>query len=94
MKQDKSSKEKCPMCGKRMMNVMDKKTKKLVCSDRRCGYEDTGDLYENFGKRKSRKDRGRNSHLAKKYSDNAPSGTNLGDLLKAALETKRAPVKI
>lgn len=81
-------KEKCPLCGKPMMTVQDGRIKKTVCSDKRCGFQDEGDMYESFGKRKSFQSKKRDSALAKKYSDNAAGGMNLGEALKAALEKK------
>jgi DNA topoisomerase-3 len=86
---DNLTSNKCPMCGQPMMEVKDKKRRKLVCSDRRCGYEQVG---ENdglrFGGKRSKKERRMNQQLIRKYSDHAKTGTSLGDLLKAALENK------
>lgn len=77
---------KCPMCGQFMLLVNVKKGKKLVCSDRRCGYEgsEKRDAYD-FGKR-SKKESQMNKRLIRQYSDHTKSTTSLGDLLKAALD--------
>jgi DNA topoisomerase-3 len=77
---------KCPMCGEYMMMVQAKKGKKLICSDRRCGYEQSGETDgPRFGKR-SKKERQMNQRLIRKYSDHSNASTSLGDLLKAALD--------
>jgi DNA topoisomerase-3 len=78
---------KCPMCGQPMMEVKHKKHQKLVCSDRRCGYEqsrDSGNM--GFGGKRSKKERQMNKRLIGQYSDNASTGTSLGELLKAAMD--------
>jgi hypothetical protein len=70
-----------------MMLVKAKKRQKLVCSDRRCGYEqssDSGDM--GLGRRRSKKEMQMNKRLIRQYSDNASASTSLGDLLKAALD--------
>lgn len=81
--------KKCPMCSQGMISVKNKRGNKLVCMDRRCGYEE----YENsddmgFGKR-SKKEIHMNRKLIKKYSDNSKAGTSLGDLLKEAMKKKK-----
>lgn len=85
---DTSSQAKCPMCGKLMLSVKTKKGSKLVCSDKRCGYEEFekgkgGDAFQFKG---SKKERQMNKRLIRQYSDHARSATSLGDLLKAALD--------
>jgi DNA topoisomerase-3 len=84
---------KCPMCGQYMLMVQGRKgRKKLLCSDRRCGYEQSeeGDSPQ-FGKR-SKKERQMNQRLIRKYSDREKTSTSLGELLKAALENKEEEV--
>jgi DNA topoisomerase-3 len=84
---DNLTQNKCPMCGQPMMQVKAKKRQKLVCSDRRCGYEqgsDSGGM--GFGRRRSKKEMQMNKRLIRQYSDNASTSTSLGDLLKAALD--------
>ncbi|MGE5653572.1 MAG: DNA topoisomerase, partial [Bacillota bacterium] len=82
---DNVTKTKCPACGKYMLLVKGKRGKMLVCPDRVCGYrqperEETGVF------KSSRKDQRVNQRLIAEYSDQGSIGTNLGDLLKAALE--------
>ena len=81
------SKEVCPMCGKNLLSVHDKKGRlKIVCRSMACGYEAGGD-----GK-KSRKDvareRSMNRRLINQYSDQSKDTMTLGDMLKASLEKK------
>lgn len=83
---DNLTQTKCPMCGQFMMLVKAKKGKKLVCSDRRCGYQES-EQGHGFGG-PSKKERRMNKRLVQQYSDHAASSTNLGDLLKAALDKK------
>ena len=83
-KPDNVSRKKCPACGKNMLLVQGKKGKMLVCPDRTCGHrqaekEEELDVFK--------KDRV-NKKLLKKYSDDGEFGSNLGELLKAALEEK------
>ena len=83
------SKNLCPICGKPMMTVHTKKKgQKTVCSDKRCGFEESANQDGFLGGRKSRKEYGRNKRLVAQYSDHAKGGSNLGDLLKAAMENK------
>lgn len=78
----------CPLCGEYMLMVPAKKGKKLICSDRRCGYEQTDETdHAGFGKR-SKKERRMNQRLIRQYSDHENASTSLGDLLKAALNSK------
>ena len=75
------SNEKCPMCGKQMLNVKDKKGKDiLVCQDRSCGYEDKKRSKDNFGLNISKREKGMNKKLISKYSEKEEAVTNLGDL--------------
>lgn len=80
---------KCPMCGQPMMQIQAKKGKKLVCSDRRCGYEESekGTDGSRFGK-PSKKEKRMSKRLIRQFSDNTKSTTSLGDLLKNALKEK------
>lgn len=85
---DNLTQTKCPMCGNYMLLVQAKKGKKLICSDRRCGYEEFERKgASEFGKR-SKKEERMNKRLIKQYSDHASASTSLGDLLKAALDKK------
>jgi DNA topoisomerase-3 len=86
---DNLTQTKCPMCGNYMLLVQAKKGKKLICSDRRCGYEEFERKgASEFGKR-SKKEERMNKRLIKQYSDHASASTSLGDLLKAALDNKK-----
>ena len=44
---DNISREKCPQCGKYLLNVNGKKGKMLVCPDRECGYRKSVALITN-----------------------------------------------
>jgi DNA topoisomerase-3 len=77
----------CPMCGQLMLLINAKKGKQLVCSDKRCGYEESEKGADTLGKR-SKKERQMNKRLIRQYSDHTSSSTSLGDLLKAALDKK------
>ncbi len=79
----------CPVCGKPMMSLQVKNRKKIVCSDKRCGYEESADPFGEWGKRKSGKERAMNQRLIAEYSADAKGGSNLGDLLKEALAKKK-----
>ncbi len=83
---DNLTQTKCPLCGQLMMLVKAKKGKKLVCSDRRCGYEES-EQGQGLGKR-SKKEQQMNKRLIRQYSDHATSSTSLGNLLQAALDKK------
>jgi DNA topoisomerase-3 len=88
-KPDNLTQTKCPMCGSYMLLVAAKKGKTLVCSDRRCGYEESekhGEAH-GFGKRSKQENR-MNKRLIRQYSDHTSASTNLGALLKAALDKK------
>lgn len=80
------SKEACPMCGKNLLSVHDKKgNPKKVCRSMACGYE------ESTGK-KSRKDFGREKAMGRKlinqYSDHSSDSMTLGDMLKVQMDKK------
>lgn len=86
-KADNITKTKCPVCGKYMLAVKGKRGKMLVCQDRVCGYRQS-ERQDDMGFKSSVKASKVNQRLIKQYSDNASIGSNLGDLLKAALESK------
>ena len=84
------SKESCPMCGKNLMEVTDKKGKKLlVCPSRSCGYEESKNEhgYNNDYKRKpTKKEQYMTKKLINKYTSSEPAATfTLGDMLKAKM---------
>jgi len=67
------------------MQVFNSKQGKMyVCSDRTCGFQQSG-KEERFGGKKSRQEHLMNQRLIQQYSDHKPAVTNVGDLLKAAL---------
>ncbi len=80
---DNLTKNKCPICGKFMMQVQNKSSKMLVCSDRKCGYEqsdkDKGGMRQG---RISKKEKYMNKSLVKKYGKDEKKdfGGTLGDL--------------
>lgn len=79
---DNLSHEKCPMCGKKMLKVKDKKGRSiLVCQDRSCGYRDEGSKNNGYGLSVSKREKGMNKRLINQYSDKEEAVTNLGDLL-------------
>jgi len=78
------SKETCPMCGKNLLSVNDKKGRpKKVCRSMSCGYEESNGP-------KNRKDFAREKSMGRKlinqYSDKSSDTMTLGDMLKAAME--------
>lgn len=81
---DNITKHKCPMCGKFMLRVKDKRGKMLVCSDRTCGFKQMEEG-EKGGFNKPKEAGRMNRRLISQYSDSSELGTNLGDLLKAKL---------
>jgi len=88
-KADNVTKTKCPMCGKLMLQVKGKKGKMLVCPDRECGHRQSEKQDDLDWFKRSKRERRTNAHLISQYSDNTGFGTNLGDLLKDALEKKK-----
>lgn len=82
---DNVSKTKCPLCGKFMLLVNSKRGRILSCPDRACGHRqpEKESPYGHSGttSRATQK-------LIAKYSDKEDLGTNLGELLKAALAEK------
>ena len=84
-KADNVSKTKCPVCGRYMLIVSGKRGRMLACPERACGYRQP-EKEDPFGRlggstRATQK-------LIAQYSDKEELGTNLGDLLKAALAKK------
>jgi DNA topoisomerase-3 len=94
-KLDNLTKHKCPMCGTFMMSIMDRRDQKLVCSDRKCGYEQSENQRDQGfgeGRRRSKKERFMNQKLIGQFSDNKKKakieGGTLGDLFEKALGKK------
>jgi len=93
-KPDNLTKHKCPMCGSYMLAVKVKREGMLVCSDRKCRFEQPEkqkDIFIGQGKRSKREGR-MNKKLIDRYSDHKKKpktslGT-LGDLFEKALDEK------
>lgn len=83
-KADNVTKNKCPLCGRYMLLVNGKRGRMLACPERSCGYRQPEK--EDFNRMGSSSRT--NQRLIAKYSDNEEIGTNLGELLKAALAEK------
>jgi len=89
------TKEKCPICGKPMLEYGRGKERRLVCSDRRCGHQ----MNAHGGKdgpglptgRRDRKETAQNRELIRRYSDktNEQFGGTLGDLFGNKLDKKK-----
>ncbi len=73
-----------------MLAVNAKKGSKLVCSDKRCGYEEFEKGDDAFQFKRSKKESQMNKRLIRQYSDHSSSATNLGNLLKAALDDHKS----
>ena len=86
-KADNITKTKCPMCGKYMLLVNGKRGKMLICPDRACGYRQSEKQDDGF--KSSKRESYMNQKLINKYSEKEDIGTNLGDLLKAALKNNK-----
>ena len=88
---DNVSKTKCPACGKFMLLVSGKRGKMLVCPDRGCGHRQPVDEDRPGGYRSSEKASRINQKLIAQYSDREAIGSNVGELLKAALAADADP---
>lgn len=84
-KADNVSRTKCPLCGRYMLIVNGKRGRMLACPERSCGHRQPEK--ENPYGRMGGSSRATQKLIAQ-YSDKEELGTNLGDLLKAALEKK------
>ena len=82
---DNVSKTKCPACGKFMLLVNGKRGKMLICPDRECGHRQPVDEGRFGGFKSSERDSRINQRLITQYSDQDVIGSNLGELLQAAL---------
>lgn len=88
-KADNISKIRCPLCNKFMLVVNGKRGKKLLaCPDRACGHRQPEKENAFGGLRTSKRESRINQKLIDDYSDNGSIGSNLGELLKAALSKK------
>jgi DNA topoisomerase-3 len=85
------SKIKCPACGKHMLLIVKgKRGKMLVCPDRNCGHRQPEKENEHFGLGNSKRANQMNQKLISQYSDKEEIGTNLGELLQAALTKNKS----
>lgn len=85
-KAENVSKTKCPQCGRYMLIVNGRKGRMLACPERSCGYrqpEKERDFGRLGGTSRSMQ------RLISQYSDKEELGSNLGELLKAALANKK-----
>ncbi|NIM17788.1 MAG: DNA topoisomerase III [Candidatus Aminicenantes bacterium] len=90
-KHDNLTKTRCPMCNSFMLAVKAKEGKMLVCSDRKCGYqqaESQESAPHEF--KRSKKEAHMNKRLIDRYSDHKKKTSvgTLGDLFEKALEKK------
>ncbi|MFZ5642849.1 MAG: DNA topoisomerase III [Bacillota bacterium] len=81
---DNISRTKCPLCGKYMLLVKGKRGRMLVCQDRSCGHRQP-EKEDALGFSSSRRASQENQRLISRYGDKESVGSNLGDLLKAAM---------
>ena len=84
-KLDNITREKCPLCGKYMLKVKDKKRREmLICQDRECGYREAVNNGKfDKGLSVSKRDQAMNKKAIAQHADNEVStGLNLGDLFK------------
>lgn len=83
------SRKDCPMCGKKLMEIHDKKgNPKFVCQSLACGYEDEPERKNDPYRRQGRKEKAMNSRLVRQYSSKEKDTMTLGDMLKAQMENK------
>jgi DNA topoisomerase-3 len=82
---DNVSKTKCPGCGKFMQLVSGKRGQMLICPDRECGHRQPVDEGRFGGFKSSERDSRINQKLIAQFSDQEAIGSNLGELLQAAL---------
>jgi DNA topoisomerase-3 len=83
------SNEPCPVCGKMMMPVADKKGRKiLVCQSLSCGYEQSAGEGDLLSRRPSKKQKALDRRLIQQFSDKSKETTTFADLIKAAQDRK------
>jgi len=80
----------CPVCGKMMMPVLDKKGRKmLVCQSLSCGYEQSEGQGDSLSRRPSRKQKTMDRRLIRQFSDKSKETATFADLVKAARERQK-----
>lgn len=83
------SRKDCPMCGKKLMEIHDKKgNPKFVCQSLACGYEDEPEKKNDPYRRQGRKEKAMNSRLVRQYSSKEKDTMTLGDMIKAQMKDK------
>lgn len=85
------SKKPCPLCGRMMMPVKDKKGQEIhVCRSLSCGFEEEPeDRSGGYGyKKPSKREKAVTRKLIKEYSDNSPDTFTLADMIKQKKEKK------
>ncbi|MBN2658092.1 MAG: DNA topoisomerase III [Spirochaetales bacterium] len=84
------SRKDCPMCGKKLMEIHDKKgNPKFVCQSLACGYEDEPERSSDPYRRQGRKERAMNSRLVSQYSSKEKDTMTLGEMLKAQMKKQQ-----
>lgn len=83
-KADNITRNKCPVCGKYMLLVNGKRGKMLACQDRACGFRQP-EKQDNYGYKSSRGESRQNQKLIEQFSQQDSIGSNIGELLKAAM---------
>ncbi|HWR38491.1 MAG TPA: DNA topoisomerase III [Patescibacteria group bacterium] len=86
---DNLTKTKCPLCGKLMLLVNGKRGRMLACQDRVCGHRQPEKENEYGGMGRGRGNSKMNQKLISQYCEEQNVGSNLGELLKAALEKQK-----
>lgn len=81
---DNLTKTKCPLCGKYMLLVNGKRGKMLSCQDRACGYRQP-EKQDDFAYRSTKGSSRLNQQLIARYSQQESIGSNVGEILKAAM---------
>ena len=78
------SKKPCPLCGRMMMPVKDKKGRQIhICRSLSCGYEEEPENRGGYGPQKpSQKERAVTRKLMKQYSDDSSETFTLADMIK------------
>ncbi len=83
------SSEPCPVCGKMMLPVADKKGRKmLVCQSLSCGYEQSAGEGDSLTRRPSKKQKAVNRRLIQQFSDKSKETTTFADLIREGQERK------
>jgi len=80
----------CPMCGKKMLAVRDKRGNRLrVCASFACGYEEREETGDGRMRRPSKREQAQTRGMIRKYSDSSKDTATFGDLIKASMDKKK-----